>query len=92
MALQNRLSRLENIHTAAQAKRKVAYQSSEEARQWLHNVIQSINERRRLIDKGIIEDTYTPQPRTPLPPDASPSKIWLNDRLNEMEMLHEHKK
>jgi len=89
MALQTRVSRLEEIH-AAQAKQQVTYQSSEESRQWLDNAIQRINERRRLIDEGIIEDTYTPQPRPPLPPDASPTKIWLADILNKMEMRHEH--
>ena len=91
MVLQNRIRRLEDIH-AAQAKQQVTHQSSQEARQWLNNAIQRHNERRRLIDEGIIEDTYTPKPRLPLAPDASPSKIWLNDILIEMEMRHEHKK
>ena len=89
MALQNRVSRLEEIH-AAQAKQQVTYQSSEESRQWLNDTIQRINERRRLIDAGIIEDTYTPKPRMPLPPDASPTNLWLDDIFNEMEMRHEH--
>ena len=89
MALQNRVSRLEEIHVS-QAKQKVTYQSSEETRQWLHNAIQSINERRRLIAEVIIEDTYTRQPRTPLLPDASPTRIWLDAILNEMEIRHEH--
>jgi hypothetical protein len=91
MALQNRVRRLEEIHTA-QAKQQVTYQSSEEARQWLNDSIQRHNERRRLIDEDIIEDTYTSKPRMPLPPDASPTKVWLDDILNEMEMRHEHKK
>jgi len=89
MALQNRVSRLEEIHVS-QAKQPVTNQSSEETRQWLNKAIQSINERGRSIDAGIIEDTYTPQPRSPLPLNASPTKIWLDDILNEMEMQHEH--
>jgi hypothetical protein len=89
MALQNRVSRLEEIH-AVHAKQQVTHQSCEDARQWLNEAIQRINERRRLIDEGIIENTYTPQPITPLPPDASPAKIWLDKMLNEMEIRHEH--
>ena len=89
MALQNRVSRLEETHPA-QAKQQVTHQSSEESRQWLNDTIQRIKERRRLIDAGIIEDTYTPKPRMPLPPDASPTKLWLDDIFNEMEMRHEH--
>jgi hypothetical protein len=91
MALQNRVSRLEGIQDS-QAKQQVTHQSREEARQWLDDAIQRINEGRRLIDEGIIEDTYTPKPGPPLTPDASPTKIWLNDILIEMEMRHEHKK
>ncbi|GEM_PF-4395807 len=89
MALQNRVSRLEEIH-AAQAKQQVTHQSCEDARQWLNEAIQRIKERRRLIDEGIIENTYMPQPITPLLPDASPTRIWLDAILNEMEIRHEH--
>ena len=73
--LKSRLLRLEESR-AAQTGQQVAY-DSEETRQWLNDIIQSIN-----------DGTYIPEPKTPrkpLPPDASPTAIWLDEILNEME-------
>jgi hypothetical protein len=74
LSIKTRLIMLEQS-SAVKAEQPLPFESSEESRQWLHDTIQRINERKRLIDESIIEDTYTRQPRTPLPPDASPSKI-----------------
>jgi hypothetical protein len=87
--IKTRLIKLEQSF-AVKAKQPLPFESREESRQWLHDAIQRINERRRLIDEGIIENTYTPQPKTPLLPHASPAKIWLDNILNEIEIRHEH--
>lgn len=79
MALQNRVSRLEVIHTA-QAKQQVTLQSSEEARQWLNGVVRSINER-------------TCAPSLPAPRKFSgnspepivATKQWLAEIINEIK-------
>jgi len=66
----NRLTRLEN----SIVKTRQVTMSREEIWQWIDDTVQSIN-----------DGTYVPTPIEPLPPNASPAKIWLNNILNEME-------
>ncbi len=77
--LKNRILKIEQ----SKAGQQVAYVDSEKTRQWLNDLIQSINDGTHIPD---------PTPRKPLPPDASPTAIWLDEMLNEIDKRHEHTK
>lgn len=75
MALQNRVSRLEET-LAAQA-RQATYETSEENGQWLDDVIRSLNE-------GTHTGSAEPWIIRPAPPDAGPATRYLHNLMNKI--------
>jgi hypothetical protein len=79
MSIKARLVKIEKSR-AATAK-PMPHVNSEEPRQWLDGVIQSIN-----------EGTHIPEPREPLPPDAGFSTRWIHEILERLESENEQLK
>jgi hypothetical protein len=77
-SLKNRVLKIEQSRDALEPMPPV---NSEETRQWLNDTVQSIN-----------DGTYIPQPRKPLPPDASFTKRWLHEILEGLESENEQLK
>lgn len=77
MNVKSRLIKLEENHTA-KSRQRVTHVNSEETRQWLNDIVQSINDR-----------TYIPQPRKLLAPDAGFTTRWLHEILERLELENE---
>ena len=85
MSLKTRLQRLEDAQKAKSVHQETPEsreKSREKTRQWINDTIEHINERRRLIDEGLIIQC-PPEPISPLSANPTHTEIWLHNILIE---------
>ena len=81
MNVKLRLQKLEDSQKATDVHQETP-ESKEKTRQWISDTIEHINERRRLIDEGLIIQG-PPVPIKPLPPNPTVTQIWLHNLIVE---------
>ena len=81
MNVKLRLQKLEDSQKATDVHQETP-ESKEKTRQWISDTIEHINERRRLIDEGLIIQG-PPKPISPLSANPTHTEIWLHNILIE---------